>query len=598
MKKILFIVLFAIFSINTFAQVSQARFDLTDYGVKIEPDRRLMVVMASLEAAGMETPLTEKGAEFRRKLRADLQDLSPDLRQKLKTFIDQYKRRHANASQAEMISPFVSMAYTLSPAPDLLDPARATDLPGDLLEVLDFAPLVREFYRRSFNTKIDGYYKDYQTAGDGLRRPAVEMVSQLLEYLHTRPQLTYAERVKTNVPSANKKKTLEKVEVREHDRRFFIVPELLAAKGTINFRNVGDDYYTIVPPDTDLNRLEVRHAYLQFVIDPLVASNAKDIATFRAGIKTLLDEQRKQNPNISPDIFLAVSRSLVAAVDSRQSAYQKYQTAIQSARQNNSKPLSEQTDAQGRKVFKLTEELSLIDNKTFAMPTVDDRVALELSEAYERGAVLAFYFADQLKGLEYSGTDIAGSLRDVILSLDTSKETNRLAQFAEARKRALLTREELLKNAGSSEAIIKSPVTKKLLDIDEIIKAKNYTAAETELKQLLGQNPSEPRIYYALGRVSSLSAEGASEEQTKHHLLAAKKAYENTILTISKKAVKTDSDVALLSLSYVAIARIHEFYGETEYAIKIYEAAVKIGDVADGAYKQAVEARERLMKDQ
>ena len=75
-----------------------------------------------------------------------------------------------------------------------------------------------------------------------------------------------------------------------------------------------------------------------------------------------------------------------------------------------------------------------------------DETAVSLSEAYENGAVLAFYFADQLKGLEDSGFDIASSLHDMILSLDTTKETNRLAQFAEARKRGLAAREERREN--------------------------------------------------------------------------------------------------------------------------------------------------------
>lgn len=590
MKRILFILLITVFSADVFAQTARPNFDLTNYGVKIEPDKRLITVLVALEAAGIETPLTEKGVEFRRKLQADLQDLNPELRQKLKTFVDQYKRRHASASPSEIISPFISMAYALSPAPDLADPSRTEDLPGDLLEVLDFAPLVREFYRRSLDSKIDGYYKDYQTAGDGLRKSAAQMVGELLEYLHTKPQLTYVERVKTNVQSVkNKKKTLEKVESRVRERRFFIVPELLASKGTINFRNVGDDYYTIVPPSTDLTESEVRRAYLQFVIDPLVAENAKDIATFRAGIKTLLDEQRKVNSDISPDIFLAVSRSLVAAVETRQSASEKYQAATQAARQNGGKPISEQVDAQGRKVVKLTDELFLMDNKTFVIPTVDDRAALELSEAYERGAVLAFYFADQLKGLEFSGFDIANSLRDMILSLDVTKETNRLAQFAEARNRALTARVALRKNAGSGEMVIVNPVTKRLFEIDTIVQAKNYTAAEKQLKQLLEQNPRDSRIYYALGRVASLSAEGVGEAEVKKHLLEAKTAYENVIRSAT-------TDAALISLSYVALARIYEFYGETDYAVKIYEAAIKVGDVTGGAFREAVAAKDKLLK--
>jgi tetratricopeptide (TPR) repeat protein len=587
MKRVLFIILFAVFSLNVFAQNTQPRFDLTNYGVKIEPDKRLMVVMASLEAAGMETPLTEKGAEFRRKLQADLQDLNPELRQKLKTFVDQYKRRHAGVSQSELISPFISMAYTLSPVPDLTDPARTTDLPGDLLEVLDFAPLVREFYRRSFNTKIDGYLKDYQVTGDGMRKSAAEMVGELLEYLHTKPQLSYVERIKTDSPtSKDKKKTIQKVEIRERERRFFVVPELLSSKGTINFRNVGDDYYAVVPPDTDLSRSEVRRAYLQYVIDPLVANNAKDISTFRAGIKALLDERRKENADISSDIYLTVSRSLVAAVEAKEVEFRK--TLIATAQARNK-----------------IDSVKTVDEKRAVSAELDafkkslaDETALQLSEAYERGAVLAFYFADQLKGFEGSGFDIASSLRDMILSLDATKETNRLAQFADARKRALLAREMRRKTQGVSRddertIILENPVTKRLDEIEKVVQAKNYTDAEKQLKQLLEQNPSESRIYYTLGRVASLSAEGASEAETKRRLLEAKVAYENVIRSASPKTDRT-----LISLSYVALGRIYEFYGETEYAIKIYEAAIKLNNTTDESYKQAVAAREKLMKEQ
>lgn len=585
MKKVLFIILLTVFSSNIFAQASTAKFDLTEYGVRIEPDRRLMTVLAALEAAGVETPLTEKGNEFRQKLRADLQDLNPELRQKLTIFIERYKRRRANVSPSEFIAPFISMSYTLSPTPDLSDPVRAADLPGDLLEVLDFAPLVRDFYRQSFKTKIDAYYKNYQTTGDQMRQSAAIMVNQLLDYLHTRPQLTYVERVKTNITASNnKKKTLEKTETREHERRFFIVPEMLAAKGTVNFRNVGDDYYAIVPPDTDLNLSEARRTYLQFVIDPLVAANAKDIATFRPGIKTLLDERRQQNADISPDIFLTVSRSLVAAADAREIEFRKTRIATEQAR------------------YKI-DQMKTVETKKAVSAELDtfkkslaDETALQLSEAYERGAVLAFYFADQLKGFEGGGFDIAGSLRDIILSLDTTKETNRLAQFAEARNRALVANEAKRTTAAKltieSSAALENPVTKKLFEIDKVVQAKNYTDAENQLKQLLRQNPNEStRIYYSLGRVASLSAEGANEADTKRHLLEAKIAYENVIRSSS-----VQTDPSLMSLTYVALARIYEFYDEPEYAVKLYEAAVKVGDVKGGAFKEANEAKERLTK--
>ncbi len=592
MKKVLFFVFIFVFSLNISAQ--SANFDLSNYGVSIEPDKRLIVVLASLEAARtkdasgkevavIKTPLSEQGEQFRRQLQADLANLDENLRQKISNFVVQYKRRHPKASDAEILAPFISMAYTLSPAPDLAEPSRTEDLPGDLLEVLDYSPLVREFYRRSaLNTKLDEYVKTYQSSGDDMRTSAKIMVGELLDYLHTKPQLSYIDRIKTESKSAKGKKTLKKTEVRERSRKFVIVPEMLAPKGTINFINARDEYYAIVPPETDLASSEVRRAYLQYVFDPLVLKNAKDISTFSAGIKTLLNERRQENPNISPDVYLAVLRSLVAAADARQIEFEKTRNATAQAR---------------RKIdqMKTVDEKKAVSAELEAFKqSLADETAVTLSEAYEKGAVLAFYFADQLKGSEDSGFDIESSLRDMILSLDTAKETNRLAQFADARKRGLAARNERRKMVETTPEIVENPVTKKLVGIDAIIKNKNYQEAEVQLKQLLQTSPKDsPRIYYSLGRNASLSAETINDaEARKIRLLEAKVFYENAI-----RSATPQTDKALLSLSYVAIGRIFEFYGD-ESAANIYQAAIKIGDVPGGAYNEALKARERLMKDQ
>jgi tetratricopeptide (TPR) repeat protein len=598
MKKALLSGLVFIFTISGLAQSTTKISDLSDYGVKIEPDRRLMVVMMALEAAGLETTLTEKGTQFRQKLKADLQGLNPDLQQKMKFFIDQYKKRHQSYSESELVAPFISMAYALGPVPDLAEPARASDLPGELLEVLDFSPLVRQFYRsvlrngdQTFTVaqKVDEYYKEYQAIGDAMRSSAIQMVRELTDYLNTRPQLIYAEKVKVETQEGKKK--LQKTELRERERRFYIVPDLLAQNGTINFRNIGDDYYAIVPPGTEIDESEVRRAYLQFLLDPIILKHATDILTFKDGIRALLDERRKSNPNISPDIILAASRSLVAAVDARQTAFQKMKEATAEARRNvGRKPISEKIDAQGRKVVQLTNELFLIDGR-FAMPSAEDEVALKLSEAYEKGAVLAFYFAQSLKGTEDAGFDIASSLRDMILSLDPSKEANRLNEFAEARKRAQALREERRKTALT---VVENPVTKSLSEIDTMIKTQKFAEAEAALKKLLETNPEDLRIFYNLGRVKSLSAAAITDLEARNEkILEAKVFYENVLRGANDK-----TDKALISLTYVGLGRLYEYYDQNEYAIRIYEAAIRIGDVKGGAYREAVESRERLLKEQ
>ncbi len=603
MRKAVFVLILLILPQAIFAQVNPQPFDLTQYGVKIEPDRRLIVVSLALEAAGLETPMTEKGAEFKNRVRADLEGLSPELVQKMKFFIEQYRKRHSSATPAEIAAPFISMAYSLGPVPDLNEPTRATDLPGDLLEVLDFSPLVRQFYRSTvrrgeqtftISQKVEDYYKEYQALGDAMRPTAVRMVRDMLAYLHTKPTLVYTETVKTEIQRGKSKTAkLQKTEYREHERRFFVVPDMFAAPGTVNFRNIGDDYYAIVPPATELDDSEARRAYLQFVLDPIVLKYSTDVVTMKTGIKQLLDERRKVNPDISPDFMLAVSRSLVAAVDARQPFHQRFQVETAEARRNaGKKPISETVDSEGRKVVQLTPELYLIDGR-FQMPRLEDDLTLKLAEAYESGAVLSFYFAQQLKGLEESEFDIASAFRDIILSFDPAKEANRLQENEAARKRAVAFREEQRKEALS---VVENPVTKKLLEIEPMIKGQKFAEADKELKTLLNANPSDLRIYYALGRVKSLSAAAVTDVEERNEFIKEAQAHFSNLLTLAKDTPGTDP--ALISLTYVALGRLYEYYDQNEYAIRIYEAAIKIGDVKGGGFQEAVAARERLIKKQ
>ena len=594
-KAVLLALALALFSVGALAQNVPAGFDMSNYGVRIEPDKRVMIVLATLDAARttdqsgesvpvLNVPLSTEGTKFRDLLRSDLAALQPDLRQRISTFVTGYKKRNPDKSDAELIAPFISMAYALSPAPDLADPVVTTDLPGSLLDVLDFAPLVRDFHRTSsISANIDDYVKRYRTVADGrLRTTGREMVSELLGYLHTRPQTFYTEKLTTEAAKkGSKKTTIRQTETRERERRFFIVPEMLAPAGTVNFLNVRDDYYVVLPPDTDLTLSEARRGFLQFVIDPIVLNHAKDISTIRDSVKKLLDERQKAGGNVSPDVYLTISRSLVAAADAKQAENLKVRLATEQSRQKIAQMGSDPSKA----VFNELEAFK----KAQA-----DETALRLSDEYERGSVLAFYFAEQMDGLEDSGFDIASSFREMILSFDPAKEASRYESFAEARKRAIAAREAGKKNAGTA-IIAENPVTTRLIEIQKTIEAKNYVQAGTDLKQLLDKNPDEPRIHYNLGRVASLSAEGVTDPETqKSKLLEAKTAYEQVIKLSQKRKV----DPALLSLSYVALAKIYEFYDENSYAAAVYDAAIKLGPVTGGAFKEAIDAKARLIKEQ
>ncbi len=594
MKKLLFFLTLVLVPLHVCGQNAPTSFDVSNYGVKIGPDKRVMVVLATLEMARgrndqgeevklIDTPLSEAGKKFRAQLLADNAGLNEDLRSRISQFVAQYIKRHPKATEAEIVSPFISMAFSLSPAPEMYDPAFTGDLPGELLDVLDFAPLAREFYRRSgISGKLDEYVRQYRAEADGtLRTSTREMVSELLDYLHTRPEVFYTEKVTVETQKANSKSTvLRKIESREHERRFFIVPEMLSPVGNVVFLNIKDDYFVIVPPDKDVSYSDVRRAFLRFVVDPLVLKNAKEISAFTPTVKPLLDERRKSVPNISPDVYLAVSRSLIAAIDVRQKEYSKIRLATLQARERIQRF---KTDSEKKAVAADLEKLK----QGFA-----DDTALELSEAYERGAVLAFYFAEQLRGTEDSGFDIASSMKEMVATIDAAKESRRLEDNAEARRRALAMREERKKRPVATEIVAENPVTLRLLEIQKTIDAKDYRKASTDLRKLLADNPGEPRIYYNIGRVASLSAESITdaEEQAKV-LLEAKVAYTNVL-----NSATVNTDKALLSLTYVALARIYEFYNDPKYAIQLYDMAIKIDDVAGGAYLDALAAKQRLLK--
>lgn len=587
-------ILFALAFISQ-AQKPAAATDLSAYGVRIEPDKRVIVVLAAIEAARttdnkgepipvISTPLSAAGQEFRELLRSDLAALNPDLRQRISTFLLQHKRRNPGVSDSELVASFISMAYALSPVPELADPVVTTDLPGNLLDVLDFAPLVRDFYRRSsIAANLPEYVKLYQKEADlKLRAQAAEMVNELLDYLHTRPQLVIVEKIKTETQKT-KKTTLTNVEIRERERKFLIVPEMLAPAGTVNLVNVKDEYFVIVPPDSDLESSGVRRGFLQFVIDPIVLSAGKDIASIREQVKAILDERRKADPKISPDVYLTISRSLVAAIDTREWEYSRLRAATEQARR---KIANAGNDEEKRRISaelrKLTQELS-------------DEAALRLSEDFEKGSVLSFYFYDQLKGVEESGFDIAAAMREIILSFDAAKEAGRFERYAEARRNAIAAREERKKKVETSTSIIADPVVEALLTAEKAIREKNTAAAEARLKQLQTEYPTDPRLYYFLGRIASLSAESISDpESQKSKLLEAKVAFENVIRLAQKQSVEP----ALQSLAYVALARIYEFFDEKTYALALYDAALKLNDIPGGAYKEALAAKARLTKEQ
>ncbi|HEX8177422.1 MAG TPA: hypothetical protein VF543_20200 [Pyrinomonadaceae bacterium] len=564
-------------------------FDLSEYGVRLQAEPRLIVMMAALDAAGFDpTPQGAEPSAFRAQVRRDLANLDEDLRRRLSSFYKTNQLR-GNATPAEQAARYVSLAYAMGAVPGLDVPARSLDLPSGLLEVLDFAPLVREFYAKSgIAEQMPSYLRLYQAEAERLRAPTTEMVRSALSYLHTRPVTTTLERIPVKTQSSGDKKGNEQTRytTRERERRFFIVPDLLAAQGTINFRVIGEDYYAIVPSDTNPASSELRRAYLQYVADPLIARFNREVAARRDALKQLLDGLAKNGRSVSGDVFYATARSLVAGTDARLSEAQKLEA------------LARDTQRRLAGTKETAARDSIVKEAQAARAAIADETVAQLAEDYERGAVLAFYFADQLRGVESSGFDISSSLADMIASFDVTREAKRLEETSAARERAVAARKA---RRGESAGVpveageaTRRTLIKKLIEVDDMLRLRNYEGAEARLRALLQEYPGEPRIFFALGEAATQQARETTDEQLQVERLNRALSHYRMAVTAST----AESDPAVLSRSRVAMGRILAFLDQTEEAMKEFDAAIKLGRVQGGAYDEAVAAKQKLAQQQ
>jgi len=455
-----------------------------------------------------------------------------------------------------------------------------------VLEVLDFVPLLREFYKQSgMDDRLNSYIQMHRAAGDRLREPSIDMARSVLAYLNTRPETVVVERVKMDEQTAKQKKNPKQITVsHERDRRFKIVPDLLAAPGAINFRATGDDYYAIVPADIDPRQSEIRRAYLQFVIDPLVARFSRDVAARREEIKQILEKERaRRGRDLSPDVFLAVARSLVAAADVRMDV-----SARQRALQFETSRRLQAATTQAQK------DAAVADSKT-AQAAINDSATAQLADAYERGAVLSFYFAEQLASLEGSGFDIANFITPMVADFKVERETARPAEFAaavervrEARRRAATERANATESTPTDDA--RATLLKSLADVDDLLRVRNYTEAETRLTALREQYREEPRIYFALGQAASLSAQEAFDENLQAERL-------NKALAHFRQAIlfaNADTDQTIVMRAHLASGRILAHMERNEDAAKEFDAVINSTAPTDRFYQEAVAEKKKL----
>jgi hypothetical protein len=312
----------------------------------------------------------------------------------------------------------------------------------------------------------------------------------------------------------------------------------------------------------------------------------KEIAARREPVRQLLKQREEAGATVTPDVFIAVTRSLVAAADARFDELVRLRALTISARDQLAKTKDE---AARQRIVKETQA---------SINAIQDETVLDLADEYEHGAVLAFFFADQLKEIDTTGFDIANFFPDMIASFDPAREGKRLAENSAARTRALAARQERLTKRTEPDAPVydaaesakMSALVKALADIEQTLRQKDYQGAESRLKDLIKDYPREPRIFFALAQTASVAAADATDETVQAQRL--NNALSNYRLAIAASSEETDR--GLISRAHEAMGRIHAFFDRKDEAVNEFDEAIKIGDVRGGAFKEAIEGKKKL----
>ena len=550
----------------------------SEANVRISPDVRTFVVMAALNIAGFDyesggQPLSPARVE----LRKDLAKLDPAVKEKLASFYQAHRRPGVDETSDAARYAALSLLMTEPPGFTVYQ-SSDRPLPADLQTLVDFVPLVREFYIKSgireLVPKYMGVGEAYATA---LRGPVGNVIYDVLDYFHTKPETVINMRplvVKTGEVEGKTEKTT--VVARTRTRQVFVIPDPLAARDTaivrgdilnqkedILARRVGDDYIVIIGPARSPSADSVRQAIIRFVIDPMVERHLKTSLEFKDPIAKLVAGVPTASKEYTNSVYLVIRESLAQATDAR-----------------------------------LRRINSIASRGTYS----EDNAVFDLAQAYLRGAVLSFHFYESLSGFEKVGIGIEDFFDHMVANAKFDREAARAKEFEPVVARVSASRTKSSRPNSDSEGAAAEAVIgamgAKVLKSDDLIRQKKFGEARAILDEVLAVEPNNARALYGMAQVVTQMASAAeldpkAEEndriQMQHDRLErAIKLYRRAIENASK-----NSERWLIQWSHVSLGRVFDFQEFRADALSEYEKAIAMGDVPNGAYKEALEGKQR-----
>ncbi len=398
--------------------------------VRFQPDVRVFAVMAALNAAGFDT---DAGANelaenpTRRLVREHLAAIPQELRVRLRDFYA------AAAGETEPVlrqGRFISYALLLNGPPSFRLPFKAEEVPEEARAAIGFEKLVAELWRQAGLATVWSKVTPQYVAEIESYRPIIrDMIVGVLRYARTEARIAL-------------------------DREVTFIPDLLNAYGVVNGRNISSTYVVVVGPSRarEVPLRSVRHEYLHFLLDPLVAkywSRVPDPAPFLARV----GELPAAWPRYRSDFNMVLTESLIRALELRLAA-----------------------DA-------------------------GNEATARLVELYDQGLILAPNFYEAFGRFETRSEPLNACFPELIAGLTWEREAGRAESVAHLRAEAA---------ARSARATLPAPdedparkeIRALLVEGNRLLQARSFERAAEVLQRALGLDPGNAAVLFGLGQAS------------------------------------------------------------------------------------------------
>lgn len=393
----------------------------------LDVSETLFSVVAAMNVCGYDQEL-QSSSIIRMEVRADLVEASksPAAAAAAKEMCRFYQD-HRQGDAAHDLAQYVSLALNLGAPPDFALRLKEADLPPDATYVLGFVPLVKEYYA---SAKLHSIWlkhqAEYLALIDQYHGPVSGMISSTDNYLRM-PMSGYA------------------------GRSFNVFLEPLIAPGQVNSRNYLQDFYYVVvsPAGNNIHMEALRHTYLHFVLDTLIAKRATSLDRLKPILLSV--QTAPMAEDYKTDMGVLVIECLIRAIEAR----------------------------------------------TPADPKLAERARMALVQRDEaEGFVLTGYFYEQLRDFEKGGTGLQYSFPDWMHNMDVAHEKKRASEIAFA------THSEPEVMQASKRA------SQKRIDLAERALASGNPAEAGKLAQdSLQANEDPARAYFVLAKVASFSGD-------------------------------------------------------------------------------------------